>query len=51
MLFSKTSDCFENSSMGEEDYVEDAINWFADNMEPFYNSISPIWSKVQSKLK
>lgn len=36
---------------GEDENFEDIVIWFADNMEPFYNAISPIWSKVQAKLK
>ena len=36
---------------GDDERFEDSVKWFADNMEPFYNAVSPIWSKVQSKLK
>lgn len=36
---------------GDEEHFEDSIKWFANSMEPFYNAVSPIWSKVQSKLK
>lgn len=30
---------------------EKVVIWFADNIEPFYNGIFPIWSKIQSELK
>lgn len=36
---------------GDSDHFEDVVIWFADNIEPFYNSTFPIWSKIQSELK
>ena len=36
---------------GDSDHFEDVVEWFADNIEPFYNATFPLWSKVQSELK